>query len=256
MKISACLITFNEERNLPRCLTSIAPLVDEIVVIDSGSTDRTADIAREFGARVIHQKWLGYVDQKNMALDLATHPWALSIDADEEVSPELAASILRVKADPALDTPRAPNGYEVARLVFYRGRWIRHGDWYPDRLVRLFLRNDARFTGGRVHERLRLGGKHPLLAGHLRHFTYTDAADRAARSANYAALWAESAFERGRQAQLWSAPLHATARFFKGFVFKGGWRDGAIGWDIAMGNAHEVWLKYYLLRELNEFKPA
>lgn len=251
MKISACIITLNEERNLRRCLKSVASVVDEILVIDSGSTDATPEIAREFGARVVQQDWLGYVGQKNFALDNATHSWVLSIDADEELSPELAAAMARVKADPAADAPGAPNGYEVSRIVFYRGRWIRHGDWYPDRLVRLFRRTEARFSGGRVHEKLELRGEHSILPGHLHHFTYEDASDRDDRCARYAALWAKSAHEAHRRAYPWSGPVHALARFGKGYFLKRGFLDGAIGWDIAAGNAREVWLKYKLLRELN-----
>jgi glycosyltransferase involved in cell wall biosynthesis len=251
MKISACIIALNEERNLPRCLKSIVTLVDEIVVVDSASTDATAEIAREFGARVVQQDWLGYVGQKNFALDQAAHPWVLSIDADEEISPELASSITRVKTDPAADSPTAPNGYLVSRIVFYREHWIHHGDWYPDHLVRLFRRAEARFSGGRVHEKLELPGEHPLLPGHLHHFTYENAADRAARCAKYALLWAQSAHEEGRRAYAWSGATHALARFAKGFIFKGGFLDGVIGWDIAMGNAREVWLKYQLLQKLN-----
>jgi len=251
MKISACLIALNEERNLPRCLASVSPLVDEIVVIDSGSTDATRDVALKFGAYVIHQDWLGYVGQKNFALTQATHPWVLSIDADEEVSPELAASILRVKSDPASDSPGAAAGYEVSRLVFYRNKWVRHGDWYPDRLVRLFRRDRARFTGGRVHEKLELDGDFLTLPGHLHHFTYENAADRAARCAKYAELWAQTAHEEQRRAGPLSAPLHAAARFLKGYLLKRGFLDGAVGWDVAAGNAREVWLKYTLLRKLN-----
>ncbi len=252
MKISACIITLNEERNLTRCLRSIAPVVDEILVVDSGSIDATPEIARQFGARVVRQDWLGYVGQKNFALDHALHSWVLSIDADEELSPELAAAIVRLKADVPADAPGAPNGYEVSRIVYYRGRWIRHGDWYPDRLVRLFRRTEARFSGGRVHEKLELRGRHPILPGHLHHYTYEDASDRAERCAKYAALWAQSAHdERHRRAYVWSAPLHAFMRFCKGYVFKGGFLDGAIGWEIAAGNAREVWLKYRLLRKLD-----
>jgi len=256
MKISACIITRNEESNLPRCLKSVAPLVDEILVVDSGSTDATLDIAAQFGARVVHQEWLGYVGQKNFALAQALHSWVLSIDADEEISPELAASIARVKAgaahgSKAADAPGAPNGYEVSRIVFYRGRWIRHGDWYPDRLVRLFRRTEARFSGGRVHEKLELRGEHPILPGHLHHFTYEDASDRNDRCARYAALWAQSAHEQHRRAHVWSGPVHALARLGSGYLLKGGFLDGAIGWDIAAGNAREVWLKYHLLWKLN-----
>jgi len=251
VKISACLITLNEERDLPRCLASVAPLVDEIVVVDSGSTDATAEIARKFGARVIHQHWLGYVGQKNFALAQAAHPWVLSIDADEEISPELSAAITRLKNDPASDAPGSPAGYEVSRQVFYRNKWVRHGDWYPDRLVRLFRRDRARFTGGRVHEKLELDGDFLTLPGHLHHFTYANPADRAARCAKYAELWAQSAHEEGRHAGPLSPPLHAAARFLKGYLLKHGFLDGAVGWDVAAGNAREVWLKYTLLRKLN-----
>lgn len=251
MKISACLITRNEERNLPRCLKSVAPLADEILVVDSGSTDATLDIAAQFGARAVHQDWLGYVGQKNFALDQALHSWVLSIDADEEISPELAAAIASVKADPAADAPGARNGYEVSRIVFYRDRWIRHGDWYPDRLVRLFRRTEGRFSGGRVHEKLELRGEHPILPGHLHHFTYEDASDRNDRCARYAELWAQSAHEQRRRAYVWSGPVHALARLGKGYLLKGGFLDGEIGWDIAAGNAREVWLKYHLLEKLN-----
>jgi glycosyltransferase involved in cell wall biosynthesis len=251
MKISSCIITLNEERNLPRCLASVSPLVDEIVIVDSGSTDGTREIAEKFGARVVNQDWLGYVGQKNFALEQARYDWILSIDADEEISPELAEAIASVKADPAAVLAGAPNGSEVSRLVFYRKRWIRHGDWYPDRLVRLFRRDEARFSGGHVHEKLELPGEHPILPGHLHHFTYENATDRAERSARYAALWARTAHEEHRPAGILSAPGHALARLFKCFVLKGGFLDGAVGWDIALGNAREVWLKYRLLLKLN-----
>jgi glycosyltransferase involved in cell wall biosynthesis len=252
MKISACIITLNEERDLPRCLASVAPLADEIVVVDSGSTDHTREIAEKFGARVIPQDWLGYVAQKNFVLEQAAHPWVFSIDADEEISPELAAALARVKADPTADEPGAPNGYQVSRMVYFGGRWIRHGDWYPDRLVRLFRRAEGRFTGGRVHEKLELPGAHPILPGHLHHFTYDHALDRAERCARYAALWAETAHDEGRKSHPWSAPLHAAVRFARGYFLKGGFLDGAVGWEIAAGNAREVRLKYELLRKLNQ----
>jgi glycosyltransferase involved in cell wall biosynthesis len=149
MKISFCLITFNEEPNLPRCLASCADLADEIVILDSGSTDGTARIAREFHARFEHQDWLGYVGQKNQILSLATHDWVFSLDADEELSPELRAEVRRLKTG---EPSPGLSGFSMPRCVLYEGRWIRHGDWYPDRLVRLFRRDRARFAGGKVHE--------------------------------------------------------------------------------------------------------
>jgi glycosyltransferase involved in cell wall biosynthesis len=250
MKISACLIVHNEEKNLERCLKSLVPVVDEIVVVDSGSTDRTLEIAGSFKARIIRQEWLGYVGQKNFALEQAAHPWVLSIDADEELSPELADAVRCLEIDPLTEAAGAPNGYTVPRLVYYRGKWIRHGDWYPDRLVRLFRRDQARFTGGRVHEKLEIAGRHPLLPGDLRHYTYANAADRRERSAKYAALWAETALEEGRRTYPGIGALRAVFRFVRGFILKAGFLDGLVGFDIAFGNAREVWLKYHLLRQL------
>ena len=148
MRISFCLITLNEEENLSRCLKSCADLADEIVVLDSGSKDGTETIARQFGARFERQEWLGYVDQKNKVLSSAKHPWAFSLDADEELSAELRDEIkLLRRIEPASDR----SGFSMPRCVFYEGRWIRHGDWYPDRLVRLFRRDCAAFVGGKVH---------------------------------------------------------------------------------------------------------
>ena len=255
MKISACIITCNEEKNLERCLRSLAVVADEIIVVDSGSADRTVEIACSFGARVVPQEWLGYVAQKNFALGWAQHPWVLSIDADEELSGELAAAIARLKPDPVAETPGAPNGYEVSRVV-YREKWIRHGDWYPDRLVRLFRRDSARFTGGRVHEKLEITGAHPLLPGELHHYTYTNAEDRRERSARYAALWAQTAHEQGRRVFPGMGTLRAAFRFLRGFVLKRGFLDGAIGCDIALGNAREVRLKYHLLGKLRRGKTG
>jgi glycosyltransferase involved in cell wall biosynthesis len=246
MRISACLIACNEEENLPRCLASIAPVVDEIVVVDSGSTDRTREIAaKDFGARVLERPWEGFVAQKNFALAQATHPWVLSIDGDEELSPGLQARMVLLRRFPRA---RPPAGYAFSRVVCYQGQWIWHGDWYPDILVRLFQRDRARFAGARVHERLELDGCAELLSGHLHHFTYRDRDDRSRRIERYARLWAESARERGRRSWPWSPPLHAAARFIRGYVLRCGWLDGPLGWEIAAGNAREAWLKYRFLR--------
>ncbi|MEM1057894.1 MAG: glycosyltransferase family 2 protein [Verrucomicrobiota bacterium] len=248
MRISACLITLNEEANLRRCLESVRPLVEEILVVDSGSSDATLAIAAEFGARCQHHDWAGYVGQKNFALEQAEHDWVLSIDADEEISPALAEGIRLVKEieDPA----RLPAGYEVSRLVHYQGQWIYHGDWFPDVLVRLFRLDRARFAGGRVHERLEVDGSVERLPGYLHHFTYRDRADRAARTEKYARLWAESAAEAGKTAGPLAPASHALARFLKGYLLKRGFLDGALGFEIAAGNAREVWLKYRELRGL------
>jgi glycosyltransferase involved in cell wall biosynthesis len=174
MNISFCIITLNEEKNLARCLASFAGLADEIIVLDSGSTDATETIARQFGARFEHQAWLGFVGQKNQVLSLATREWVFSLDADEELSPALRAEILALKAAPPA---AAVSGFSMPRCVLYEGRWIRHGDWYPDRLIRLFRRGRGRFVGQRVHERLEISGQIEALPGDLHHHSFSDGKD-------------------------------------------------------------------------------
>ncbi|HSH93251.1 MAG TPA: glycosyltransferase family 2 protein [Roseimicrobium sp.] len=247
MKISFCLITLNEESNLERCLRSCADLADEIVILDSGSTDATQSIARKFNAVWHHQDWLGYVGQKNKVLSLATHDWVFSIDADEELSSALRDEVKAVKQG---SIPDAVSGFSVPRCVRYEGRWIRHGDWYPDRLTRLFRRSRAKFAGGKVHERLELEGTVEEFQGDLHHFSFKDAADHWARCQKYARLWAETQHENGRTAGALAPYTHAAFRWFRGYVLKRGFLDGAHGWRIAGFCAREVFLKYRLLHEL------
>jgi len=248
MNISFCLITLNEERNLPRCLKSCADLAGEIVVLDSGSSDGTEKTARQFGARWQHQDWLGYVGQKNKVLSLASHPWVFSLDADEELSPELRDEIKLLKEiEPADDR----GGFSVPRCVLYEGRWIRHGDWYPDRLVRLFRRDRVKFTGGKVHERLEVDGRIVPLRGELYHYSFKDAADHWARCQKYARLWAETQHEAGSTTNAIAPYVHALFRWFRGYVFRGGFLDRKQGWRIASFCAREVLLKYQLLRRMN-----
>ena len=252
MKISFCLITLNEEANLTRCLQSCADLADEIVVLDSGSTDATPAIARQFGARFEHQDWLGFVGQKNRVLSLATYDWVFSLDADEELSPELREEIRRIKSD----AEPAVSGFDLPRCVLYEGRWIRHGDWYPDRLVRLFRRGRARFAGGRVHERLEIEGRIQPLRGDLHHYSFADGTDHRKRGEHYSRLWAQEKYEAGRRAGVFAPALHAAFRWLRGYVLRGGFRDGPQGWRIARISAAETFLKYRLLRELQRHAEA
>lgn len=245
MKISICIITLNEEANLGRCLASCAGLGDEVVVLDSGSIDGTKRIAAEYGARWHEQSWLGYVGQKNLLLSLAGHDWVLSLDADEELSPELRQELLAVSRT---EPPEDLSGFSVPRCVFYEGRWIRHGDWYPDRLVRLFRRDRAHFAGGKVHERLEITGHLEPLRGDLRHFSFRDAADHWTRCQKYARLWAETQHEAGKKAGPFAPLAHAVFRWLRAYIFRAGFMDGAAGARIALYAAREVYLKYQLLR--------
>lgn len=253
MKISFCIITLNEESNLPRCLRSCADLADEIVILDSGSTDGTQRIAKQFGASFSHQIWLGYVGQKNKLLSLATHDWVFSLDADEELSPDLREDVRKLKAT---EPPAELSGWSIPRCVLYEGRWIRHGDWYPDRLVRICRRNRAHFAGGKVHERLELAGPIKRLSSDLYHHSFKDSADHWARCEKYARLWAETQFELGRSASPFAPYTRAAFRWLRGYILKRGFLDGPQGWRIATFCAREVALKYRLLRSISLSRPG
>lgn len=251
MKLSFILITLNEADNLRRCLESTQGMANEIVVVDSGSTDGTESIAREFGAVWRHQDWLGYVGQKNLALSLAQNEWIFSLDADEELSPRLRDEVRQIKSAGA---GLGLAGYSVPRCVFYEGRWIRHGDWYPDRLVRLFRRDLARFAGGKVHERLELYGQTAELHGDLFHFSFRNQIDHIARAQKYARLWAESKHEAGRTSGPLAPWSHSAFRWLRSYVLRAGFLDGSQGWKIARIAAREVFWKYSKLRELARIK--
>ena len=247
MKISCVLITLNEEANLERCLRSAAGVVDEIVIVDSGSRDATAAIARRFGARWFHQDWLGYVGQRNHALSLALHEWILVLDADEELSPTLVGEVDRIRA-----SGPAPGvaGYSMPRCVLYDGRWIRHGDWYPDRLTRLFRAGSAEYAGARVHEYLKITGRVVPLRGDLHHYSFRDEEDHRARARHYARLWAESRWESGRRCGPMAPVSHAVFRWLRGYLLRAGFLDGTHGWRVARICAWETHLKYTMLRAM------
>ena len=249
MKISFCLITLNEETNLPRCLKSIEGLADEIVIVDSGSTDSTPKIAAEAGARFVHQDWLGYRDQKNKVLSEARNEWVFSIDADEALTDELRKEIQAIIDNPPEDSI---SGYSMPRCVLYQGRWIRHGDWYPDRLDRLVRKSRSKFTGGQVHERLEVEGTILPLRGELEHHSFKDEEDHWNRCVKYAHLWAEMKHDAGKRAGALSPYTHAMFRWIRNYIIKRGFMDGAQGWKIAKFCTKEVFLKYKLLGERNQ----
>lgn len=252
MKITFGIITLNEESNLKRCLMSIGSVADEIVIVDSGSTDNSKRVAESFGARWIEIPWKGYVAQKNNVLSHSRHPWVFSIDADEALSPALIREIMTLKS--AGHMLAEVSGYSMPRCVLYENRWIRNGDWYPDRLVRLFQKAHAEFVGGRVHERLQISGKISELAGEIEHHSFTSRADHWDRCCRYAALWAQDKFEAGKSCNRISAYSHAAFRWIRGYLFRGGFLDGKQGLQIANLCAREVFLKYSLLEDLQAGK--
>ncbi|HKA24595.1 MAG TPA: glycosyltransferase family 2 protein [Candidatus Eisenbacteria bacterium] len=242
--ISTIVITKNEAHNLPRCLASVRSFSHEVVVVDSGSTDGTLAAASAAGARVIPQEWLGYGRQKQFALEQARSPWVFSIDADEEVSAELAAEIARLDF--------AADGYFVARRVWYLGRWIRHGVWNPDFVMRLFRRDRARFTPERVHERVDLTGRAETLRWPLYHYSYRDVAHHLAKINEMSTLSAEQMAERGKRASWAKLTLSPGWEFFRSYVWQRGFQDGAPGLVVAKLHAYYHFLKYAKLRELEK----
>ena len=249
MKISATIITFNEAENIRAACESVA-WADEVLVVDSESTDATREIAAECGARVVRRPWPGFAAQKQFAAEEAANDWVFSLDADERVSPELRASI-----EDLLYTPddRLADGYRVARRAFYMNRWIRGGGWYPDHQLRLYRRTRGRWEGAHVHESVKLsaGGRVATLAGDLLHYTARDASHHHRMiGERYAPLSALQMFERGRR----TSPLRIAAAgplaFARSYVLKAGWRDGIAGLCIARFAAHHAFLKNVLLWEM------
>ena len=239
-RLSVCLITLNEERNLPRALCSVQGIANEIVVVDCGSSDRTQEIAREHGARVIARAWTNFAEQKNSAAAAATHDWILSMDADEEVSPELRESLLAWKQQESQIAV-----YEIARCAWYLGAWIKHSGWYPDRKIRLYDRRLCRWEGEFVHEWLKVDGAVSAFKGDLLHFPYRDWNDHAARIARYSELAARAARSSGRRGNIGRLLLAPPLVFLKAFLLRAGFLDGWRGLAIAYMGARYVFQKEF-----------
>jgi glycosyltransferase involved in cell wall biosynthesis len=247
VRISATVITRNEEANLGRCLASLRGVADEVVVVDSGSTDRTEAIAREAGAVFVAQPWLGYGPQKNAASDRAAHGWILSLDADEALSGELRAAILRLRDE----GPRA-DAYEVNRLNWYCGAFLRHSGWYPDRKVRLWRKGAARWSDASIHELVEVapGARVERLEGDLLHYTIRDRAQHLRTIERFTTLSAEALLREGKARQAWLRFVSPVASFVRSYVLRAGFLDGRAGWDVCRLSAYATWLKYEKLRRL------
>jgi glycosyltransferase involved in cell wall biosynthesis len=238
MQISATIITLNEERNIARAIESLR-CVNEIIVVDSGSTDRTCQIAARLGARVVHHPWPGYAAQKNFASQQAAHHWILSLDADESISEELEAEILALKqSSPACDA------YSMPRLAQYLGRWILHSGWYPDRKVRLFHRDRARWQGEYVHESVQVSGPVGRLKGNLQHFTCHSLSQHLRTLDGYTTLAAKELRARNAPVPLRRLLLDPAWTFLRTYFIRRGFLDGPQGLAIAWMAALYTFLKY------------
>ena len=240
--LSAILITHNEAHNLPECLGSLQGWVDEIVIVDNGSTDDTVALAERMGARVVRvSDWPGFGPQKNRALDAATCDWVLSIDADERISPELAQEIQHaVQQDAAC-------AYTLPRLSWYCGRFMRHSGWYPDPVLRLFKRARARFTDDLVHERLVPQDPVRQLQGHLLHYSFMTFEQVLAKVDRYSTASAQQMFLKGRRARFFDAPVRGLWAFVRTYVLRAGFLDGPQGFALAVSNAQGTYYRYLKL---------
>ncbi len=245
-RISAVVLTQNEARNVERCLASLAPVADEILVVDGGSTDDTVARCERQGARVLRQPWLGFGPQKNVGNAAARHEWILSIDADEVLDERLQQSIAAAKA-------RGLEGiYEVSRLNWYYGRFLRHGFEYPDRKIRLFPRAEASWDARQVHEQLVLARPMPVtrLDGHLLHYTYRRLEEHVLKANRYTNLAAEDAVSRGKRPSLARMLFGPPAAFLRAYVLKLGFLDGRHGLVLALLHAQGTFLKHAKLWDL------
>jgi len=241
--ITCCIICFNEEANIRRCLESVQ-WCDEIVIVDSFSTDQTVNICREYTQRIIQRSWPGYVEQKRFALSQATYDWVLNVDADEEVSPELRHEILAVlqRNHPDVD------GYYIPRLVYYLGRWWWRG-WYPGHRLRLFRKAKVRWGGVDPHEKVLLHGQADRLHGDLYHYTYDDIHDHLRALNGLTEIASRELALRGKRARLSDLLLRPFWRFVRFYVLNGGFREGVPGFFVAVTTAFYVFLKYAKLWE-------
>jgi glycosyltransferase involved in cell wall biosynthesis len=248
-KLSATIITFNEDANIGRCLQSLQDVADEIVVVDSLSTDRTREICRSFGVRFIEHPFPGYIEQKNFALAQASHPYVLSLDADESLSEALRLNILAEK-----QKDFTADGYTMNRFNYYCGRWIRHGTYYPDRKLRLLRNSKGAWGGQNPHDKIIVadGSKVKHLGGDLLHHTYQSFEEHSRQMDRFSTIAAKALFDKGKASSYFKLIFHPAWAFFKGYIIKLGFLDGFEGYMIARFTALQSFLKYAKLIRLNK----
>lgn len=248
MKLSATIITLNEERNIERCIRSLKGIADEIIVLDSFSTDQTVEICKAEGVIIEQREWEGYAASKNYLNGLAKYDYILSLDADEELDEELKEEILRIKTNGKAAV------YCLNRLTNYCGKWIRYSGWYPDVKTRIFPKEGSRWDGAFVHEELIYPSelKTVQLKGHLNHYSYYNFKDHRERADKYSRLTAQKMHHAGKKASVFKPYLSAIARFVSMYIIKLGVLDGGMGFKIAQISAQSNILKYKELRRLNQ----
>jgi len=247
-KLSVTIITFNEEKHIDRCLRSVKDVADEIVVVDSLSSDKTKEICLSHSVVFIEQPFLGYVEQKNFALSKTSHEHVLSLDADEALSDELAASVLREK-----EKGFSADGFTMNRFNYYCGKWIRHGTYYPDRKLRLLDINKGKWGGQNPHDKIMMQESTTIhhLEGDLFHYTYQTIEQHANQMEKFSTIAAKALFDKGKKASYFKMVINPAWAFIKGYLLKLGFLDGAEGFRIARFTARQSYLKYVKLIQLH-----
>ena len=248
VRISAVIITYNEERNIERCLQSLRGIADEIVVVDSYSTDKTVELCKPFEAVILQHEFEGFMQQKTWACNQAKYDYILSLDADEVLSPELIRSILEVKKDWQAD------GYSVSRLTNYIGKWIRHSGWYPDRKLRLWDRRKGNWSGINLHESVKMqdGANVQVLKGDLLHFSYHSTKQHLDQINKFTEIAACEGVAKGKNTLMFLIIVKTIWKFKRDYFFKLGFLDGSAGLLVCYFSAHTTFVKYIKMRELKK----
>ncbi len=247
-KISAVIITMNEEKLIEQCLQSLDDVADEVIVVDSFSTDSTEEVCKKFNVKFVKHEFKGFMDQKNFAVSLASHPYILSLDADEALSEDLQKSLLEIKQNLKYD------GYKFNRLSNYCGQWIRHSAWYPDKQLRLFKACKGEWGLINVHEKFIMNHDSRIskLKGDLLHWPCTSEEDLTNKIEKYSEIAAQEYFKEGRKVWYLTPAIHMIWRFFQTYFIRLGFLDGRNGYVICKTGAYSSYLKYAKLRKLHQ----
>jgi glycosyltransferase involved in cell wall biosynthesis len=248
--LTVAIITYNEEKNIARCLDSIKEIADEILVVDSFSSDKTEDICRGYNVRFIKNPFAGHIEQKNFALQCASHDYVLSLDADEALSPELLAEVKKVKTSHELD------GYEFHRLTNYNGFWVRHCGWYPDTKLRLVNKTKAEWKGNNPHDILKMNNNEKVgfLKGDLLHYSYESISAHVIQTDKFTTIAAKAAFSQGVRSSVFKIVTRPMLKFLRDYIMKRGFLDGRYGFIICCINSLSALLKYSKLHDLQKGK--
>ncbi|MDR2010686.1 MAG: glycosyltransferase family 2 protein [Bacteroidales bacterium] len=250
-KISVIIIAYNEEKNIARCINSVAGIADEIIVVDSGSIDQTKEIVKNSGAKLIIQDFLGYAGQKNFGVNHSSYDYILSLDADEALSPKLKSELLKIKNSLSPD-----NVYEMNRKTNYCGKWISHGGWYPDWKIRLYNKNTAHWGGGSLHEKIIINKDISIkkINADIEHYSYYTIQDHINQIQKFTDISSKELYEKEKKAPLTKLLFSGHVKFLRDYIFRFGFLDGYAGFRIAKISAFATFLKYAKLKELNDLK--